>query len=333
MVCKAKEPFVHSHVILPPKMRNMATCLSEQAVKVSDSSCSGSGASSSSSSNNSLSVLDSSVQRSITSLHYARLSTSKQLFIELTWSKISTGPTLSVSIEDITLNHDENQKLATLSTQVLKKKKGAQSYVHRDSVLALLWDVSSAKFGSGPEPVDSNYYVAVIVDGEFALLLGGWSKDYININSVHNGKLEGVMPTAASVMFGRKEQVVIHTIYSTKARFRDNGKDHEITIKCKGDSWDVKDSELLVYVDKKKVVSEKRLHWNFRGNQIMFVDGSPVDLMWDLHDWWFGGPSGCGVFMFRARSSLESRLWLGHEVLQKEQDSPGFTLLIRALKS
>ncbi|KAJ0976776.1 hypothetical protein J5N97_012250 [Dioscorea zingiberensis] len=339
MVCKAKEPYVHSHVILPPKMRNLASCVGEQAVKVSDSSCSGSGGSSSSgnNNNNSLSVLDSLVQRSVTSLYHARLSTSKELLIRLTWSKTSTGPTISVSVEGITFRNDESQKLATLNLQLLKKKKGSQSCVHRDTVVALLWDVSCTKFGSGPEPVDNNYYVVVVVDGEFALLLGGWSKDYININSSasssNGSEFEGGIPTADSKMFGRKEHVVIHSVYSTKARFRDNGKDHEITIRCKGDSWDVKDSELSVYMDKKKVVCEQRLDWNFRGNQIMFVDGSPVDLMWDVYDWWFGGPSGCAVFMFRARSSLESRLWLEEEVLQKEQGPPGFTLLIQASKS
>ncbi|XP_039133713.1 uncharacterized protein LOC120270705 [Dioscorea cayenensis subsp. rotundata] len=267
-------------------MRNLASCLSEHAVRISDSSCSGAG----NNKNISLAIFDrNSFQNSVTCLYKTRLiSTAKELFFKLTWSKTNTGPSLSVSIDD--------------NTQVLREMEGKQSYKHGGLVISIHWDFSSARYTCyAPDPVDNNFYVIVMADSEFALLLGDLSTDYVK-------------------MF-------------ENTCSRDNGKVHEIMIKCKGDSWDVKNSGLSVWVDKKKVVHEQRLYWNFRGNQVMFVDGLPVDFMWDFHDWWFGGPSGCAVFVFRTRSPLESRPWLEEDELQKEQSFSGFSLLIQALKS
>lgn len=296
-------------------MRNLASCLSEHAVRISDSSCSGAG----NNKNISLAIFDrNSFQNSVTCLYKTRLiSTAKELFFKLTWSKTNTGPSLSVSIDD--------------NTQVLREMEGKQSYKHGGLVISIHWDFSSARYTCyAPDPVDNNFYVIVMADSEFALLLGDLSTDYVKMfeNTCSRG-----IPIAQYSLVCRKEQVFTHGVYRTKSRFADNGKVHEIMIKCKGDSWDVKNSGLSVWVDKKKVVHEQRLYWNFRGNQVMFVDGLPVDFMWDFHDWWFGGPSGCAVFVFRTRSSLESRPWLKEDELQKEQSFSGFSLLIQALKS
>uniref|UniRef100_A0A0A9EVP0 Uncharacterized protein n=1 Tax=Arundo donax TaxID=35708 RepID=A0A0A9EVP0_ARUDO len=50
--------------------------------------------------------------------------------------------------------------------------------------------------------------------------------------------------------------------------------------------------------------------------------------MWDLHGWWFKDPPGCAVVMLRARSALESRLWL-----EEEAAAPGFTLVVQVFKT
>ncbi|WOL02270.1 hypothetical protein Cni_G10989 [Canna indica] len=321
MVGKAKKHPFSSNLLLPPAMKDFASCFSEHAVKVSDTSCSGS-----SSSGNS-SVLDSgsSVLSAVTCLYRARLSTGKELLVRVTWSKASFNPVLSIGVDEDPSIH--RRKPNATSGQLLRKKKGTRSYTSGNCAVALHWDVSSAKYQTAPEPVDG-FYVVIVVNSEIALLLGDLSADFVS-------RFEEVLPVAEFAMINRKEQVLGHTLHSTRARFCESGVDHEITIRCRGEGWDAKDdSELSVSVDKKRVVHVRSLKWNFRGNQTIFIDGSPVDMMWDVHDWWFrGAPAGYAVFMFRARSSLESRLWLEEEVVHTEQGTSGFSLLIQAFKS
>lgn len=303
------------HLLLPPTMRDFASCFSEHAVRVSDSSCSGS------SSGNS--VLDPSVQSAVSCLYRTRLSTQKELLINVTWSKSHTSPALSIGIDECPSRH--SRKPRAMSPWVLREKTGRQSFVSDSSVVGLYWDLSSAKYGSGPEPIEG-FYVVVIVHEEFALLLGEMSGEFIK-------EFKETVPIAEFSMVSRREQLLGRTFYLTKARFRDDGTDHEISIKCKGDSCNTANSELSVCIDKKRVVHVTKLGYNFRGNQTLFVDGSPVDLLWDMHDWWFSNPSGYAVFMFRKRSTLESRLWLEEEMLHKEQGMPAFSLVIQAFKS
>lgn len=81
----------------------------------------------------------------------------------------------------------------------------------------------------------------------------------------------------------------------------------------------------------------RRLKWNFRGNQTIFVDGAPVDLMWDIRDWFFGYPTtgGFANFFFRARSTLDSRLWLEEEqcLWHGRDRSPPFSLLVQSFRT
>lgn len=312
-----KTSHISNHLFLhPPTMKDFASCFSEHAVKVSETSCSASSGQSS--------ILENkSVQSAITCFYRARLSTLKELLIRVTWSKSHVGPALAIGVDDNPSLH--NWKHNSVSSQLLRKKKGSQSYASGNSAIDLYWDISSAKYGSGPEPTD-DFYVVIVVDTVFGFLLGDMSRDFIK-------GFDGRIRIVEFSMVSRREQVLGHSLYSTKARFRDDGRDHEITIRCKGDGWDARESELAVWIDKKRAVYVRTLRWNFRGNQTIFIDGTPVDMMWDLHDWWFGSPSGYAVFLFRTRSALESRLWLEEEMLRKEQGMSGFSLLIQAFKS
>ncbi|CAA6660726.1 unnamed protein product [Spirodela intermedia] len=301
-------------------MRDFASCYNEHAVSISDSSCSGSGSV--------VSAKDPSVQRSVACFYRVKLSTQKELLVKVAWSKSLIGQGFSVGVEDYPSHHHPTPTASAGNSLLVRKKKGSRSHLYGDTLVELHWDISSAKYVSGSEPVEG-FYVVMIVNSELGLLLG-------DTRAPHIKKLEETRPAAEFRLISRREQVVGGTLYLTKARFGDEGRDHEILIKCMGDGRDTKDSELFVCIDKKKVVHVRRLRWNFRGNHTIFVDGSPVDMMWDVHDWWFSETSSRAAFMFRARSALESRPWLlEEETVDKEQGGgkSGFSLLIYAFRN
>ncbi|MQM14973.1 hypothetical protein Taro_047909 [Colocasia esculenta] len=269
----------------------------------------------------------------VTCLYRTRLSTQKELLVRVTWSKSLLGQGLSVGVDHCSSPQHPPQKTAgATNSMLLRKKKGNHTFLSGEIEVGLHWDISAAKYGFGPEPVEG-FYLVVTVEAEVALVLGDISREHIK--GLEGGS--GGLPVAEFSLVSRREQVLGGTPYATKARFGDNGRDHEILIRCKGGEGGVggsRDAELSVSIDRKKVVQVRRLRWNFRGNQTIFVDGLPVDMMWDVHDWWFSDTSGRAAFMFRTRSALESRLWLEEELLHREQGGKsGFSLLIHAFKS
>ncbi|URD76917.1 hypothetical protein MUK42_10154 [Musa troglodytarum] len=288
-------------------MRDLAGCLANQAVRVAEATCSVNGHSS---------VAEQSpVQNAITCFYRTTLSTRRELLTSVTWSKNPAGGSLSVMV-------DGSSSSSVVNSQVLRKKKGSRSFVVGNSAVSLYWDVSAATYESGPEPT-RGFYIVMIADAEFGLLLGDMYREFVK-------KLENPPPLAKFSMSSRREQVRGTTLYSTRARLGDGGKQHEITIRCKGDELDAEGSELFISVDKKKLVSVETPTWNFRGNQTILVDGSAVDVMWDVHDWWFCEASHCARFMFRRRSTSEIRLWSDEELAP---NISGFSLLIQAFKS
>ena len=141
-------------------------------------------------------------------------------------------------------------------------------------------------------------------------------------------KFEGQIPKARFLPVARADRVVAapNAMHTARVRFADGAPEHEVSVGCATTSGG--GEELWVSVDGKRAVHARRLRWNFRGNQTVFVDGAPVDVLWDLHGWWFRDPPGCAVVMLRARSALESRLWL-----EEEAAAPGFALVVQAIKT
>ena len=141
-------------------------------------------------------------------------------------------------------------------------------------------------------------------------------------------KFEGQIPKARFLPVARADRVVAapNAMHTARVRFADGAPEHEVSVGCATTAGG--GEELWVSVDGKRAVHARRLRWNFRGNQTVFVDGAPVDVLWDLHGWWFRDPPGCAVVMLRARSALESRLWL-----EEEAAAPGFALVVQAFKA
>ncbi|XP_047334825.1 uncharacterized protein LOC124938430 [Impatiens glandulifera] len=288
-------------------MRDITACYSEHAINISDSYCSGPSNRPYVSQNSTPSI-----REAVSCIYKAR----KKFLIKITWCSLS-GQGFTINVCEG--NPSSNSKFGSYSRQ-LRKLKGSKKFEFCNSKVDIIWDLSSAKYVSGPEPI-SGYYVSVFIDSELGLLLGDM-KDVLELRKLKNGIEYSII--SRSEHFSGNDAV-----YTTKARFCDSGLSHEITIRCVGEEKGRRNSVLEICIDKKNVIKVKRLQWNFRGNQTIFVDGILVDMMWDLHDWLFSSSSSgsSAVFMFKTRSGDDSRLWM------EENDQFGFCLLICASKN
>ncbi|GFP98043.1 hypothetical protein PHJA_001948400 [Phtheirospermum japonicum] len=294
-------------------MRDLASCFSEHAVQISDTSCSNCN-------------YTPSTQNAVVCLYETVLSTQKQILTTVTWTKNSSFQGLTINFNDGPISNAF--KLNTNNSRFFRKMKGSKalelSSPHA-SKIEVSWDLSTARYRPGPEPVDG-FYLFVAFDSEIGLVLG----DAAPPRMVKHGAR-----TARFSLISRREHFSGRALYSTRARFCDAGSDHDIVIRC---GEEEKYPFLSVCIDEKTVIRVKRLQWNFRGNETIFLDGRAVDMMWDVHDWLYGRESGNAIFMFRTRSGLDSRLWLEDKLAQKgdddeEKDKVEFSLMICACKN
>lgn len=300
-------------------MRDLASCFSEYATEVaSDASCSAF-------TNHSCisPTLIPSVQIAVTCLYKTILSSHSPFWITVTWCKNNISQCLNISFGDdssTTFKLNPNSRL-------FRRKKGNKFIDVNNSKCEIIWDLSTAQYKTGPEPVQG-YYILIMVDSELGLMLGDMAQD-LAARIIKNGT-----HLAKFTLVSRKEHYSGNTHYSTKAKFCETGISHDIVIRCSVNHEGLKYPMLSVCVDKKMVIRVKRLNLNFRGNQSIFVDGMMVDLFWDVHDWFFNPGSGSAVFMFKTRNGMDSRLWLEEKLMHKDvQEKLEFSLLIFACNS
>ncbi|KAF5748140.1 hypothetical protein HS088_TW04G00090 [Tripterygium wilfordii] len=164
----------------------------------------------------------------------------------------------------------------------------------RRPTVQIFWDLSKAKFGSGasPEP-QYGFYIAVVVDGEMTLLVGDLTKEAYS-------KAKAKKPERNQGLVLRREHLFGNRVYTTKARF--GGKNRAISIDCSVEG----DTRLCFSVDNRRVLLIKPLKWKFRGNETIEVDGVPVQVSWDVYNWFFDEfKNGHAVFMFRFEEEEE----------------------------
>ncbi|KAF8664550.1 hypothetical protein HU200_054732 [Digitaria exilis] len=283
-------------------MRDFGSCLSQDAVQVAHSSSSGG-------------------QNLVQCAYLARLR-DKPCRVTVTWSKVAMGQALAIAIHD-----SSNRCLCKTEVKpwLFSKMKGSKAMELDGGDVEVIWDLSSAKFAAGPEPVEG-FHVALVYDLEVVLVLGDLHKEedrWVLLDASHSD----------AVMIARKEHIYAKKVYSAKARFVDIGQLHHISIEC--DMAGVRDPSLEIRIDKKKVFQVKRLAWKFRGNQTIYVDGLPVEVLWDVHDWLFTSSTGCAVFLFQSGQSMER--FLLRTCAQNEKVAQahrfGFTLILNAWKT
>lgn len=247
----------------------------------------------------------------------------KSCRVTVTWSKVAMGQALAIAIDD------SSSGCSLCKTEIkpwlFSKMKGSKAVQVDGAHLDILWDLSSAKFAAGPEPLDG-FCVALVFGREAVLVLG----NMLRLGD-HKVTLDA-LPNSNAVMVARKEHIYGKKVYSAKARFLDSGQLHHIILEC--DMSGSKDPSLEIRIGKKRVLQVKRLTWNFRGNQTVFVDGLPIEVLWDVHDWLFGSSNRCAVFLFQSGKSMENFLSTSRSQDKKEHEARrfGFTLILHAWK-
>ncbi|KAI3447497.1 hypothetical protein Pfo_004162 [Paulownia fortunei] len=299
-------------------MKSIGICYSEQAIKVSNSHCSSPSNQAYSSSN-----LNPSIQHAVTCIYKVKLSTEKQFLIRLTWCNL-LNQGFSIGFCDYPVSSSKYSE----NSIIIRHVRGMKTLESCSLRIEVYWDLCRAQYDYGPEPING-FFVLVLVNSELSLILGDMEQE------LEVKKRISDVQVSEFTLISRSEHLSGNAVYSTRAKFCDMGTCHDILIKCFGeDRTTLKNPILSVYIDKKNVIQVKKLQWNFRGNQTIFLDGLLVDLMWDVHDWFFSPSSGYAVFLFRTRSGLDSRLWLEEKNFeQNEQEKVGFSLLICACKN
>ncbi|TKY58097.1 kinesin heavy chain [Spatholobus suberectus] len=222
--------------------------------------------------------------------------------VSLTWSRSMLGRSLHV--------HLHNHSSFHLHLKPWKKKHGSKKLSHNT---LFLWNLSNARFGSGPEP-RSRFYLALVVDHNLNLLVGDLFP-----------KLKAQKPSKAPQQLLVLKRDHVHVapqrkrVYQTKTKL--GGKVREIEIDCdSGNGYENDGFRLSFGVDGEKVLEVTRLKWKFRGSERVEVDGVHVQISWDVHDWLFekdkdgrsnsgngGNNEGHAVFMFKFEEDHEVR--------------------------
>lgn len=169
-------------------------------------------------------------------------------------------------------------------------KKGYKSFEVESNKVDVYWDLRSAKFSGSPEPC-TDYYVALVSNEEVVMLLGDYKKKAYKRTKSRPALMEAMLLYKKENVFGKKS-------FSTRARFDERTKEHEITVE--GSTSGARAPDMWISVDGAVVIHVRNLQWKFRGNQTVMIDELPVQVFWDVHDWLFKSPgTGSGLFIFK----------------------------------
>ncbi|XP_024968636.1 uncharacterized protein LOC112508088 [Cynara cardunculus var. scolymus] len=261
-------------------------------------------------------------QNLVTCVYQCRMLNSSCFIITITWTKSLMGQSLSVRIDDS--DHHSLCKL-DIKPWLFSKRRGFRNLEVGSKLIDVYWDLSYAKFGSSPEPVEG-FYFAIAMNQELILILGDMEKDVHKKMYATSLAPNGVLISKRAHVFGKKA-------YSTRAQFCGRGQIHDIVVEC--DTMGANDSYLLIRIDGNPVMQVKCLRWKFRGNYTILVDGLPVEVYWDVHSWLFEKLMGNAVFLFQTCLSSE-KLWSSEDPswLSKDRHSGlGFSLVMCAWKN
>ena len=122
------------------------SCFGENGVQIADASSS-SGATLTSPSHT---TTNKNAQNLVTCVYQCKLHNSSCFIITITWTKTLMGQGLYVEIDD---SSKQSHCKLEIKPMLFIKKRGFKSLEMGSNSINFFWDLSSAKFGSSPEPI------------------------------------------------------------------------------------------------------------------------------------------------------------------------------------
>ncbi|PWA76207.1 hypothetical protein CTI12_AA233590 [Artemisia annua] len=135
------------------------SCFGENGVQIADASSS-SGATLTSPSHT---TTNKNAQNLVTCVYQCKLHNSSCFIITITWTKTLMGQGLYVEIDD---SSNQSHCKLEIKPMLFIKKRGYKALEMGSNSINFFWDLSCAKFGSSPEPIES-FYFAISCDQEF----------------------------------------------------------------------------------------------------------------------------------------------------------------------
>ncbi|KAG8378768.1 hypothetical protein BUALT_Bualt07G0019400 [Buddleja alternifolia] len=246
------------------------------------------------------SAISRSGQNVFMSVYRTKIADQRRL-ITVTWCKNMLLHGLSVSVEG-----SEGESHYTCKVELKPwyfwKKQGSKRISVDGKAVDIFWDFKVAKFNGEIEP-GSDYYVAVVCDGEVVLLLGNLRKEAYRKTGCRPALIDPILVSRKEHIFGKKRFV-------TRVKFHDKGSFHEISIECKnrsssnsrgsfGNSSNVVEPEMEISIDGHLVIHVKHLQWKFRGNESIHLNRARIEVYYDVHDWLFNPGLRHALFIFK----------------------------------
>lgn len=230
--------------------------------------------------------------------------------ITITWCKNLLLHGLSVSVEGPEGETQYSCKVE-LKPWYFWRKHGSKRFIVDGKAVEVFWDLKAAKFNGETEPT-SEYYVAVVCDHEVVLLLGDLKNDAYKRTGCRPALIDPILVSKKEHIFGKKK-------FSTRAKFHEKGRCHEISIECKnrgsggggsmrnGDLANGFQPEMEIRIDGNLAIHVKHLQWKFRGNESIHLNKMRVEVYWDVHDWLFSPGLKHALFIFKPVFSSPSQ--------------------------
>ncbi|XP_043689050.1 uncharacterized protein LOC122640024 [Telopea speciosissima] len=210
--------------------------------------------------------------------------------VTVTWCKNLINHSLNISVDNPGDKETNYTCKIDLKPWHFWSKKGFKSFTVSGKRVDVFWDLRSAKFSGSPEP-NGDYYVALVSDEEVVLLLGDSKKEAYKRTKSRPSLIDAVLICKKENVFGKK-------CFSTRAKFDERKKEHDIVVE--NSITGPRDPEMWISIDGIVLIHVRNLQWKFRGNETVIVNKTPVQVFWDVHDWLFSSNGlGHGVFIFK----------------------------------